>query len=249
MQQREVMARSSRSIRALALGFGLGLSAGNAGADGIERAPGGPASEGARELIVLPPGCATFAEIPAVRSSDGPDSERAWRQLLSLAACMQDSSLGAAGVPEQLAAMVEDLSERLAPSMMIYVNALARGDAPTQLRAAFYIGMAYVALSTRARSSIAVLADPADGASANRHDELHARLELLLAAARRAAWFAFRAIDEAAAADGAFAANEVERNMVCAAREMLPALRDAAPEHTLELRRSGCVGARVSAAR
>jgi hypothetical protein len=244
----EVMARSSRSIRALALGLGLGLgvfSSASATADEVERAPGAPAGVGARERLTLPPRCAPFAEISVARSSDRPDSERAWRQLLSLAACVQDGSLGAAGAPDQLAPMVDDLSLRLAMPMLIYVNALEHADAPIQLRAAFHIGMAYVALSTRARSSIAAPPDPADDASASRHGELHARLEPLLAAARRAAWVAFHAIDEAAAADGAFAANAVERNMVCAARQMLPALRDAAPERILYVPRPGCEGARV----
>ncbi|HWO23612.1 MAG TPA: hypothetical protein VNO30_32950 [Kofleriaceae bacterium] len=210
---------SARTLLALAVTAGL-LSATNAAAD--ESGGGGG---GERGRAVVPARCALFAA-----GEGAADSAHTWQELLSLAACLQDASVAAVGEPGELVPMVEALSRRLAPPMRIYLAALERGDALIQLRATFQIGMAYVALATRARSSIVVPAGAeADGDAARRHRELHARLEPLLVPARRAAWVAFRAIDEAAAEDGTLAGSELDRGMIRAAREMLPALRDAAP--------------------
>jgi hypothetical protein len=175
---------------------------------------------------LVPARCAPFA----VGSDMQPGSEHAWRQLLSLAACVQDGSVEEVDGSGELGAVVEELSGRLALPMKIYLAALEHGDAPIQLRAAFQVGMTYVALSTRVRSGIAAPPESAaSAAAARRHRELHARVELLLVPARRAAWVAFRAIDAAAEEDGVLARDEIERYMVRAARQMLPALRDAAP--------------------
>jgi len=227
------MTRSSLWVRALALAVVGGMSSAAPAAadertlDRLDRASlSGTAAPDA--LDVLPARCAAFAEASPAGAPDRPDTQHAWRQLLSLAACVQDGAVAPARDPGQLAAMVEDMSRRLALPMLIYVDALEHADAPIQLRAAFQIGMAYVALSTRARSAIAAPAGAAGtAAEADRRRELHARLEPMLATARRAAWVAFHAIDEAAA-DERFAADEVERNMVRAARQQLPGLRDAA---------------------
>jgi hypothetical protein len=236
-----VMAHASHSARMLlALAAGL-LSARNAAADkaGGEReravaarasisqprARGGDGDHDWRALV--PARCAPFTAGFGEPGSREPGSEHAWRELLSLATCLQDASVERVSEPAELLPMVEAMSRRLALPMKIYLAALERGDAPVQLRATFQIGMAYVALATRARSSIAA---PGPGADAERrHRELHARLEPLLVPARRAAWIAFNAIGEAAEEDRALARNEIERGMIRAARELLPALRDAAP--------------------
>ena len=207
---------------------------------------GGDGRDGDGLAALVPARCAPFA----VGSGERPGSEHAWRQLLSLAACVQDGSVEAVDELGALAAMVEELSGRLALPMKIYLGALEHGDAPIQLRAAFQVGMAYVALSTRARSGIAALPDPAAATddAARRHHQLHARVELLLVPARRAAWVAFRAIDAAVEEDGVLARDEVERYMVRAARQMLPALRDAAPEgRTLLVQHPAGPGAPVTA--
>lgn len=254
------MARLSLSTCAVAVTLAASLlPAADAGADvgegdpvasaparAIERASASePPARGARAdwpkdwpddwIDVIPRQCAPFAAGTLAPGAERPTSEHGWRQLLSLAACVQDGSirtgrtgLGAVTEPAQLAPMVDELARRLALPMLVYLDALEHADAPIQLRAAFQIGMAYVALSTRARSSIAAPPELAtDPAAARRYSELHARLEPLLYTARRAAWISFRAIEAAAAVDPALAGNEVERNMVEAARRMLPALRDA----------------------
>jgi hypothetical protein len=198
-------------------------------------------------LAAVPPRCALFT--PA---RGGGDQTHAWRQLLSLAACMQDGAVPSAIEPDEVEVMVEALSARLAPPLLIYLHALEHGDGPVQLRAAFQIGMAYVAFATRARSALAAPPDLATNPAAEqRYREHRDRLEPLLLPARRAAWISFQAIDEAAARSGADPGDEVERNMVCAARGMLPGLADAAPEaYRVRLARGpSCAGAAVTAAR
>jgi hypothetical protein len=251
------MARSALSICAVAVAVGLlpaalvgantgeGAAGARAGAVGRASASEPPARSAPDDALdgwidVVPPQCAPFAAGVLTPGAERPTSEHAWRQLLSLAACVQDSlvrtGLDAVTEPEQLAPMVDELSRRLALPMMIYLDALAHADAPIQLRAAFQIGTAYVALCTRARSSIApppelaARPDPARPDPARRYRELHARLEPLLHTARRAAFISFRAIVEAAEEDPALVRDEVERNIVAAARQLLPALRDASDE-------------------
>jgi hypothetical protein len=229
------MTCSSLSACALVLALAVGVfPAADAAADeGAARASASEPSGSKAWIDVIPVRCVPFASVSLELVGDRPASDHAWTQLLSLAACAQDGSLADPAVtePGELAGMVEEMSQRLALPMLVYLDALENGDAPIQLRAAFQIGMAYVGLSTRARSSIAAPADlAASAAAASRYHELHARLEPLLATARRAAWISFRAIDEAAAQDPALAGDEVERHMIRTARLMLPALRDAAPE-------------------
>lgn len=253
---------ASLRSRALVLALAAGLSSASsaaadtrAGEGRIARAsisePSGP-DEPQEWLDVVPQRCAQFAAISprsAARSADRPDPTYAWRQLLSLAACVQDGALAAATELDQLEAVVDDMSRRLALPMLIYLDALEHADAPIQLRAAFQIGMAYVSFSTRARSSIAAPPDLATNpAAGSRYRELHARLEPLLVSARRAAWISFYAIDEAARTDAALAGNEVERGMICTARRMLVELRDAAPERFMVAELPGCAAAPVTAA-
>jgi len=233
---------SCSSLRASALAFALALAAGlfpaaRAAADEDPARASITEPEPRTWIDVLPERCAQLA--PVSMLAYRPASAHAWGQLLSLAACAQDGSIPAAADPADLAPMVEALSRRLALPVLIYLDALEHGDTPIQLRAAFQIGMAYVSLSTRARSSIAAPPDLASGGAAERrYHELHARLEPLLAVARHAAWISFRTIDEAATEDPALAGDEVERNMVRTARQMLTALHDESPEDRTRLVRA-----------
>jgi hypothetical protein len=230
-----------------ALALALALVTTNAAA-GPERSAGPEGSAEEPWIDVIPRRCVEF--VP--QTGDRPDSEDAWRRYLSLAACVQDGSIEPATDPDQLAAMVEDMSQRLALPILIYLDALENAGTPIQLRAAFQVGMAYVALSTRARSAIAAPPDLATNeAAARRYRELHGRLEPLLVPARRAAWITFRAIEEAAAMDPSLGRDEVERHMICTARRMVPALSDAAPSDLKLVRRAAepraCAGAPITA--
>lgn len=252
------MAHATVSAFALAMVLAPAASVADDG-ERAPRAPGDASAQGPRDrasisepgappdlLAAVPPRCALFS--PA----RGGDEAHGWRQVLSLAACMQDGAVPPATAPDELEEMVEALSVRLAPPLLVYLHALEHGDAPVQLRAAFQIGMTYVAFSTRARSALAAPPDLATNRAAEqRYRERRVRLERLLLPARRAAWVSFQAIDEAAARSGAEPGDEVERNMVCAARGMLPGLADAAPEaYRAKLARGpSCAGAAITAAR
>jgi hypothetical protein len=164
-----------------------------------------------------------------VLPADARDPAVEWQQALSLAACLQEGPVLAVRDPEQLDALVEEMTGRLELPMLIYLEVLARGPASMQLRAAFHIGLAHIALSTRARGAIAAPPDLATNeAAALRYRELHARLEPLLVRSRRAAWLSFTAVDEAVAANPALASDAVARHMIRTAREMLAGLRDVA---------------------
>lgn len=190
-------------------------------ADGVQPEPGW--------LHVVPSECVQYL----ATSAEAGDPVAGWEQALSFAACIQDGPTSAAGEPEDLDALVEGLARRLEIPMLIYLEAIDRGPAPIQLRAAFHIGMAQIALGTRARSSIAAPPDRDASTPAVLHYRaLHRQLEPLLRPMRRAAWVAFAAIDEAAARDPEIAADPVARHMVRLAREMLAGLQDARPEQS-----------------
>jgi hypothetical protein len=156
-----------------------------------------------------------------------------WQRILSLAACLQDGSVSRVDDPLQLEELVAGMSRRLELPMSIYFAALEEAPAPIQLRAAFQIGMAHVALTTRARSSIAAPPDLAARAGAMTHyRQLHDQLEPHLLHARQVAWVSFATIDRAAADDSTLASDVVARHMIATAREMLAALSDVAAEHS-----------------
>jgi hypothetical protein len=258
MAQTSLPARFPRAAGALAAALAAGLlPAATLEAEGDPvsvaepPAPDRSVERAEDSLEVVPERCAQFAAVTMTMDASGrPNSVEGWRQLLSLAACVQDGSIAAVREPGELEPMLDELSRRLALPMMVYLDALEHGETPIQLRAAFQIGMAYVGLSTRARSAIAAPRDLAtNAAAASRYRELHGRLEPLLVPARRAAWVSFRAIHEAAAVDAALATNEVERHMISTARRMLDELRDAAPEGLrLVTDRPAGAGAPVTAA-
>lgn len=255
MAQTTLPARFPGAAPALAFALAAGLLAGataEAEADPVSAAePRAPDGTGDGDMLdVVPERCAAFAAMTITTDDSGrPRSAAGWQQLLSLAACVQDGSIAAVREPGELEPMLDELSRRLVLPMMVYLDALEHAETPIQLRAAFQIGMAYVGLSTRARSAIAAPPDLATSAeAASRYRELHARLEPLLVPARRAAWISFQAIDEAAAEHGDLAGDETERNMIRTAREMLPLLRDAAPEQHMLARPAALPAGPVSAA-
>lgn len=200
----------------LAALLGLLLAGSSAFAAGSTALPGMPEQEPSLEREI-PARCRPFLQVPA----DARDDTMGWNQALSFAACLQDDAVARVDRPEQLAPLVDELSRRLAPAMVIYVYALQHGPGPIQVRAAYQIAMAHVALITRARAS---LADPA----------LDARLEPLLARAKRIAGLSFAVLDRAVAENPALAPDPVTREMVRSARETMAAF--PAPAGAVELR-------------
>lgn len=200
----------------LAALLGLLLAGSSAFAAGSTGLPGVPEQEPSFEREI-PARCRPFLHVPA----DVRDDTMGWNQALSFAACLQDNAVARIDRPEQLAPLVDELSRRLAPAMVIYVYALQHGPGPIQVRAAYQIAMAHVALITRARAS---LADPA----------LDARLEPLLARARRIAGLSFAVLDRSVAENPALAPDPVTREMVRSARQTMAAF--PAPAGAVELR-------------
>jgi hypothetical protein len=157
----------------------------------------------------------------------------AWNQLLSLAACVQDARIERVDAAEELAPMVDGLTRGLAPSMLIYLDAIEHGPRSVQLRAAYQVGLAHVALVTRARACLAtrgrLVRDPDAGA---RVAALRAGLEPLLRRAGRTAWISFAVIVRAAADDPALVADPVAAAVVRQARAQLASM--TAPPWVLE---------------
>lgn len=205
----------------------LALSAAIAAA--IAAGPVAPAAaEGGRSepgvVHVIPDACRRFMALP-----EGPrDEQIEWEYGLSFAGCLQDAPLRRLSEPLQLEPFVEELTAQLELPLLIYLQALAEGPRTIQLRAAFHVGLANLALVTRARAAVVAPPDLADPEAVARWRALHERLEPLLARARRTAWLSFTAIHEAALHTPALADDEVGRNMIRAAREQRAYLRDAA---------------------
>ncbi|MCX5747408.1 MAG: hypothetical protein NT062_33505 [Proteobacteria bacterium] len=154
--------------------------------------------------------CQTFRRLAGTT-----DAHQVASQLLSFASCMQDASVERVTDPDELPAMVGRLTARLAPVMPAYVRVLERGPDQLQVRAAYFIGMAYVNLMVRARSAIIRPANVVvDEVAAARDRELHVRLERLLFTPARIARLSFAVIDHAVTADPRLAADPVTAHMV-----------------------------------
>jgi hypothetical protein len=170
------------------------------------------------------PRCAVY--VPAKLDQ----TARSWNQVLSFAGCVQDSAIVRFDAGDDLADGVAKLAKQLAPAMALYFAAIQHGPSSVQLRAAYEVGMAHVALVTRARSSIHPPADLRTNAAAARHyRELHERLEPALAQYAETAWLVFSTIDRAAKADPALASDPVARYMIDTSQRMLVMLADHAP--------------------
>lgn len=169
-------------------------------------------------FTVVSDDCQAYATIPA----DAGDV-LGWNHLLSLATCLQVASIPRAPASEDLAALVANLDNALAPSATLNLYAIQYGPATVKLRAAYQIGMAYVALMTRARITLVAPPEAAvDAAAAKRYVERHAELEVRLESARHAARLAFAAIDQVAAEAPRIARDPVTAGMVRSARAVLP---------------------------
>ena len=183
-------------------------------------------------FTVVPAECEPYATIPA----DAGDV-MGWNHLLSLATCLQDASIVRVERPDELPELVDVLSSALAPSLRVDLYALEYGTDAVKIRAAYQIGMAHVALITRARSSlVAPDAVRSSETSAAAYLDLHAQLESLLEPARRTARIAFAAIDHAAAENPDVMNDPVTANMVRSARALLPGFgegREPSLAHTL----------------
>jgi len=173
------------------------------------------------ELFVVPLACEQFWKVP------GPDDSPAmWNQLISFGGCMEDAHLGRVERSEDLVPLVDRLSARLQVAMQFYLGAARFGDASVALRAVYHIGLAEVALMTRARSSIP-RASP-------RYAELHAELEPLLRPAAHLAIVAFAGVEQLAADAPDAARDEMSRSFVRSAHRLRVALQrdwpDALPD-------------------
>lgn len=178
------------------------------------------------DFVIIPARCAAYWFVPG-----GDDSPAGWNQALSFAACVQDASIEQVDDPAQLPDLVEQLTERLADVMPFYLAALQRGPGAIQVRAAYQIGMANVALLVRARASIMAPPDLRTNAeAAARYRELHARLEPLLGSSARIALTSFIVVEQAVARNRQLAPDAVTTYMVRSAHQMANLLRRGWPD-------------------
>ena len=143
---------------------------------------------------LTPDECHAFAAIPE-------DAREplvfASQQALSFAACLLDNAAAArVGDTGALAGMVEELTTNSAPAMMVYLVALEHAPPALQLRVAYQLGAANVAIMTRARSSLT--AASARLATSPRYVKLRGQLEPLLDAAHRRAAASFLLVEHLA---------------------------------------------------
>jgi hypothetical protein len=184
-----------------------------------ERAP--------HELVVFDPSvtpdeCHAYAAIP----EDARDPMAfASQQALSFAACLLDTSVTRTDEPKALPGMVEELTNTSAPAMMVYLVALEHAPPSLQLRVAYQLGVANVALLTRARSSIA--APKPELAAHARYSKLRGMLEPLLVPVSRRAAASFVLVDKIARDMPELADDPVAAYMIRSARAMFGGL---APE-------------------
>jgi len=157
------------------------------------------------------------------------ESMRAWDQVLSFSACIQDSTVGRIGDDEDPSVTVAMLAHKLSPAMALYFATIQHGPSWVQVRAAYEIGLAHVALMTRARASLVSPDLRAGPEAVQRNREQHALLEAAIARYGETAWMVFAAIDRAARQDPALAADPVTRYMVWSSRQMLEVLAEHAP--------------------
>lgn len=220
---RELFARApttSRRLRRWVMAIILAIT-GPALADGD--------SDQRQDVVSIPAECAPYWFVPG-----GDDSPVGWNQVLSFAACVQDASIEQIEDPDQLPDLVEQLTERLSHVMPFYLAALERGPGPIQVRAAYQIGMAHLALLIRARASLIATADMRTSTkAAARYRELHARLEPLLARSARIALVSFVVVERAVATDRRLAPDAVTAYMVGSARQMANLLRRDWPDEPM----------------
>ena len=220
--------RRNHSLRWLAAG--LAVIAGTALADvsGVQERRPSTSRERVLELGRYSPACEQFRSLPA----DSRSELLPWEQKLSTAACQQALVFMPVSDPEGLRPMVAGIEHALAPSIAIYRDALANGPPQIKILAAYGLGMTYINIAVRARSSIRSAGASYGGVGyggAGYFDELkrmHDALEPLLTADLKSALDAF---DEVAVlADkypDAARANAVVANAIANARAEAEMLR------------------------
>jgi hypothetical protein len=169
---------------------------------------------------LTPDECHDFAAIPE-------DAREplvfASQQALSFAACLLDNAAAArVGDTGGLAGMVEELTNNSAPAMMVYLVALEHAPPALQLRVAYQLGAANVAIMTRARASIT--APSAKLATSARYVALRAKLEPLLDAAHRRAAASFLLVEHLAHDMPELAQDPVARYMIRNAKSLFVGL-------------------------
>jgi hypothetical protein len=147
------------------------------------------------------------------------------QQALSFAACLLDTSVARIDEPKALPGMVEELTNMSSPAMMVYLVALEHAPPALQLRVAYQLGVANVALLTRARSSIA--APKPELAAHPRYSKLRGMLEPLLVPVSRRAAASFVLVDKIARDMPELADDPVAAYMIRSAHAMYGGL---APE-------------------
>ncbi len=139
-------------------------------------------------------GCQRWLALPAERSETLP-----WEQRLSLAACRQQFSVSQTSDPAELGDVIAGIDRAMAPSIVMYRDAMERGATPQiQILGAYGLAMANVDTMVRARSAIHVLDGSAGtyggatyGKTLDRYQIMSRALEPQLAKYRDAAVAAF----------------------------------------------------------
>lgn len=151
--------------------------------------------------------CGQFWSFPG-----GVSSPAGWDALISFASCTQDRRVYLVEDAGELEGLVNALEDALAPSMQLYAAAIEQGPPDVQLRAAYHVGLAQIAMMTRARASLA-------------SSDLRTSLEPLLEPHAELAYYVFTTIHRAAADDPALCRDVVTRNMARSSRLLSDALR------------------------
>ena len=202
-----------------------GTSGANVEVAAIEKGQARPA-ELTFDPAELPAMCRQFLAAPL-----GSKSERApWQQRLSLAACRQQLVVAPVSTPQQFGPLVASLDRQMAPSQVIYRDAMARGPGSIRILAAYGLGMTYRNIIVRAR--MALEAGTAFGGATygggylDHVRALHLTMEALLAREFDGARAAFTEVGRLAEADPAAArADTVTASAVTHAQGELAALR------------------------
>ena len=95
--------------------------------------------------------CGQFWSFPG-----GVSSPAGWDALISFASCTQDRRVYLVEDAGELEGLVNALEDALAPSMQLYAAAIEQGPPDVQLRAAYHVGLAQIAMMTRARASFSM---------------------------------------------------------------------------------------------
>jgi hypothetical protein len=165
-------------------------------------------ADDAAPFVEIPPACSEAWTV-----ASGPRTPAAFEAMLSLAACLQDTSLTRISRAEDVSQAVDRLDVALEPAFQFYLVVFDTAPDPLKLRAAYAIGLAETSLMTRARRSLAVPA---------LRDSLEARLE----PHAKLAYLIFDGIARAHETDPSFASDAVNRYIVHSAAELARALRE-----------------------